>query len=168
MIKEILKYTLLFVLCLLLQVLVFDKIYLSGYVNIYFYVLFILLLPIEISPLLTMFLAFFLGISVDMFSNTLGMHASALVFMAYLRPSVLRFLSPYDGYEPGMQARANSLGVGWFIRYSMVLIFAHHFLLLFIEAFNFSLFFFTLLKVMISTLATGFIVFISQYLVFRK
>lgn len=168
MIKNILKYGLLFIICLELQVLLFDRIYFSGYLNIYFYVLFILLLPIQTSRSLGMLLAFVLGISVDMFSNTPGMHASAAVFMAFLRPSILRFLSPVDGYELGMEARVSILGIGWFIRYSMVLILAHHAWLLYLEAFSFSLFFFTLLKVLLSTFATGFIVFLSQFLIYRK
>jgi rod shape-determining protein MreD len=168
MIKNILKYGLLFIICLELQVLLFDRIYFSGYLNIYFYVLFILLLPINTSRSMGMLLAFVLGISVDMFSNTPGMHASAAVFMAFLRPSILRFLSPVDGYELGMEARVSILGVGWFIRYSMVLILAHHTWLLYLEAFSISLFFFTLLKVLLSTFATGFIIFLSQFLIYRK
>jgi hypothetical protein len=142
--------------------------YFSGFVNIYFYVLFILLLPIETLPVVVLFLAFFLGLSVDMFSNTIGMHASASVFMAFLRPSILRLLAPYDGYESGMQARVASLGVAWFIRYSMILILGHHLVLLFVEAFDFSLFFFTLLKVILSAFATGILVLMSQFLFFRK
>jgi len=168
MIKNIMKYGLLFAICILMQVLIFDRIYFSGYVNIYFYVLFILLLPIPTSKSLGMIMAFFIGISIDMFTNTPGMHASASVFMAFLRPTILRFLAPIDGYETGMEARLSILGIGWFIRYAFVLIIAHHTVLLYLEAFNSSLFFFTFLKVLLSSFATLFIIVLSQFLIYRK
>lgn len=168
MIKDVLKYGLLFVICVVLQVLMFDRIYMSGYLNIYFYVLFILLLPVRTPAITGMGLAFLLGLSIDMFSNTPGMHTSASVLVAFIRPSLLKLLSPADGYEAGMEARVSILGPSWFIRYSLILILAHHTWLLYLEAFNFSLFFFTLLKVLLSTFATGFILFISQFLFFKK
>jgi len=67
-----------------------------------------------------------------------------------------------------MEARLSILGIGWFIRYAFVLILAHHTVLLYLEAFNSSLFFFTFLKVLLSSFATLFIIVLSQFLIYRK
>jgi rod shape-determining protein MreD len=75
----------------LLQVLVLNHVLLYGYVNPYLYVLFIILLPLNQSKIKTLFFSFLLGLSIDFFSDTGGVHAMACLFTAYVRPLVLRF-----------------------------------------------------------------------------
>ena len=89
-----------FLILILFQVLVLDNILLNGYLNPYFYVLFIILMPFETPRWLLLISGFLLGLSVDLFENTLGMHAAATVFMALVRPWVLSIFAPRDGYEP--------------------------------------------------------------------
>ncbi len=98
-----------FVLLVLFQVLVFNNIQLGGYLNPYIYVLFLLLMPFETPRWLLLVAAFTLGISIDVFSNTLGIHTSATVFMAFIRPFVLDFIAPRDGYEIGTQTYSPKL-----------------------------------------------------------
>src|SRR6056297_4336346 len=99
MIKVLPRYIISFILLLTLQILVLNNIQLSGFINPYLYVLFILILPFETPKWMLLLLAFILGMVVDLFSHTPGMHTSATVFMAFLRPYVLEFFSPRDGYE---------------------------------------------------------------------
>lgn len=168
MINLVLRNTNRFVILVLLQVLVLDNIQLGGFLNPYVYVLFILLMPFETPGWLLLTMSFFLGLSVDFFEHTPGMHASASVFMAYLRPAVLNMISPREGYEPASFPRVLFYGFGWFLKYSLILVFAHHLFLFYMEVFSFSDFFNTFTRVILSTLFTSSLIMLSQYLIFRK
>ena len=168
MIKFLLNNIFSFVLLVLLQVIVFDHIQFSGLINPYFYVIFILLLPFETPGWFLLLSSFFLGFFVDVFYHTLGMHSSACTFIAFLRPAVLKAFAPRDGYEPGTLPRIHFFGLTWFLKYSLILILAHHFVLFYIEMFRFSDFFITFFKVILSTMFTGFLVVISLYFIFRR
>jgi rod shape-determining protein MreD len=157
-----------FVILVLVQVLILNNIQVSGYILPYFYVLFILLLPFETPKWLLLIAAFALGLSVDLFSHTPGMHASASVFMAFLRPYVLEMSSPRDGYEPGSFPRLYYYGFQWFLRYTLILVFAHHFVLFYVEVFRFAEFFNTLARVLLSTLFSTILIMLSQYFIYRK
>lgn len=156
------------VILVLLQVYILNNIQLSGFVNPYMYVLFILLLPFETPGWLLLMLGFTLGLIIDVFTNTPGMHASATLFMAFLRPMILGFIAPRDGYEPGTFPRIYYYGFKWFFQYSAPLILAHHLFLFYIEVFRFSDFFLTLWRVILSSIFTIFLVVISQYFIFRR
>lgn len=157
-----------FVLLVLFQVLVLNNVQFSGFVNPFMYVLFILLLPFETPRWLLLVSGFLLGLSIDIFSNTLGLHASATLFMAFLRPYVLRIISPRDGYETGTYPRVFYYGITWFLQYAIILVFAHHLFLFYLEVFRLSEFFRTLLRVILSSSFSILIIGLSQYIVFRK
>jgi rod shape-determining protein MreD len=152
----------------LVQILVLNNIQVSGYIVPHFYVLFILLLPFETPRWLLLPAAFALGITVDLFTQTPGMHTAATVFMAFLRPWVLEMSSPRDGYEPGSFPRLYYYGFQWFLRYTVILVLAHHFILFYIEVFRFSEFFSTLLRVLLSSLFSVILIMLSQYFIYRK
>ncbi len=168
MIKVLPRNILRIVVLVFFQVFILNNIQFSGFVNPYFYVLFILLLPFETPGWLLLILGFFLGLIIDLFSNTPGLHASATVFMAFLRPLVLDYFAPRDGYVPGSFPRVYYYGFGWFFQYSAILILAHHFFLFYIEVFRFSDFHLTLYRVILSSIFTLFLVLISQYFIYRK
>ncbi len=158
------KNILRFIILLLIQVLILNHIHFSGYINPYLYVLFILLLPFQTPHWLLLVAAFLMGISVDLFSNTPGMNAAASVFMAYIRPGVIRLLESGKNYEAGMTPGIRDLGFRWFFSYSLILILAHHFLLFYLEIFRLSEFFTTFSRVVLSTIFTLILVIITQYL----
>jgi len=168
MIKLISRNIIRFVVLVLLQILVLNNIQISGYIVPNFYVLFILLMPFETPRWLLLPVAFALGISVDLFTQTPGMHAAATVFMAFLRPWVLEMSAPRDGYEPGSFPRLYYYGFQWFLRYTVILVLSHHFILFYIEVFRFSEFFSTLLRVLVSSFFTVILVMLSQYFIYRK
>jgi hypothetical protein len=168
MIRSLIKNIVFFFLIIFLQVFAFDKIQLGGFINPYFYVIFILLLPFETPGWTLLFSAFFLGLFMDFFSQTLGMHAAACTLMAFLRPSVLKAFSPRDGYELGTLPRIHFYGFAWFLKYALVLILVHHFVLFYVEMFRFTDFFYTLFRIILSTLFTGLLIILSQYFIFRR
>ena len=168
MIRFYLKYILCFIVTILLQVLVMDNIQFSGYLVPFVYLLFILLLPFETPKGLLLVLAFIAGITVDLFNGVPGMHASASVFMAFLRPIVLKNFSPHEGYENGTSPRIYYYGFEWFAKYTFFLVLGHSFFLFFVESFSFIGFFHTLLRIILSTALTGTIIILSQFFIFRK
>lgn len=168
MIKIFPRNVLRFIVLVLLQVLVFNNIQINGYINPYIYVLFILLLPFETPGWLILLVSFALGFSIDLFAGTIGIHTSATLFMGFVRPLILTLLSPRDGYDPGTFPRVHYYGPLWFLKYAAILVFTHHLFLFYIEVFRFADFFHTLFRVVLSTLFTLLIVFLSQYVIYRK
>lgn len=168
MIRPLFNNIITFLLVGFLQIFVFNNIQFSGFINPYFYVIFILLMPFETPGWILLFTSFFLGLFIDIFSQTLGMHAAACTFMAFLRPQLLKAFAPREGYEPGTLPRIYYLGFTWFLKYSLILIAAHHFVLFYIEMFRWTDFFFTFFRVICSTIFSTLLIIISQYFFFRK
>jgi rod shape-determining protein MreD len=166
-IKNILR----FCIILLLQVLILNKITLrwwsepSGFPIFipFVYPLFILLLPFEMPVWALLIFGFVLGLSVDSFMNTAGMHAFATVLIAYLRTNVLSALLPRNIAEYGNQ-QPSIKSMGWmpFLVYSSFLILLHHLVFYSIELWNFSNIGFLLLKVLASSITS--MLFIIVYL----
>jgi rod shape-determining protein MreD len=162
MIKSILAYPLQFIIFVLFQVLILNNIQLGGTVNPFLYILFILWLPIELNKVLVMGIAFVLGLSIDVFTDTMGMHASACVFLAFARPSLLNILAPRDGYELNVPPTAGALGWFWFLRYAAIGILLHHSFLFFVEVFRFSEFFDTVGRILASSLFSLVLISLAQ------
>lgn len=168
MVSDIFRHTGNFIFFVLLQVLILNHIEFSGFINPYLYILFIILLPFQIPRWFLLVVSFLLGISVDLFSNTLGMHAFASVAIAFIRPYLLEVIAPRDGYEVGTKPSIAFFGYEWFIKYAAILVFIHHFSLFYIEAFKFQLFFSTLLRVILSSFFTIILIILSQLLTIRR
>lgn len=166
MINRILRYIAIFVLLLLLQVLLFNNIEFSGYVNPYIYILFILLLPVEIPSWLLLIISFALGLLVDFFTGTPGMHCASTVLAGFVRPYVLRIISPRDGYEPGAGPSMLIYGFRWFLIYASVIVVVHHLALFYLEVFRFADFFRTMLRVLLSSLFSVTFILLLEF--FRK
>ena len=132
---NIFKYTLRFVLFVLLQGLILNNVNLFGYIHIYLYIIFLITLPVNISRELVLFIGFLLGISVDIFCNTFGIHAFATVFAAFARFYLLKFFAPRDEHE-SIVPSIESFGLGSFFKYSCLMIVIHHSVLLLVDYFS--------------------------------
>jgi rod shape-determining protein MreD len=154
----------LFIVLIAVQVMVLNHIQWNGYVNPYIYVLFILMLPVDIPNWVLLLIAFFTGLTIDMFGSSGGMHAAATVFMAFARPGVLRLIAPREGYEADLKLSPQVMGFNWFITYASIMVLLHHFMCFYIEVFRFSEFFITFFKVIINSAITVALIVISQYL----
>ena len=98
-----------FIALAFIQVFIFNNIHLTNYGIVpVVYILYIILLPFETPKWLVMVLAFLIGISIDVFSDTLGLNAATSVLIAFIRPGVLNSLAPRDGYEIGSFPRIYS------------------------------------------------------------
>lgn len=147
---KFLKYIFSFILLVLLQIVICNNINFSGYVNPFIYIAFILLLPITIKNWQILLVAFLLGAIIDIFCDSLGIHTFATVFIAFLRPAILRWVTPRGGYNTAHSLSIRNYGLSWFLLYASVTIFIHHFILFYLERFSFQYPFNTLLRVLVS------------------
>ncbi len=154
-----------FVILVLTQALLLNHIDFLGYINPYLYILFILIYPITGNKSLLILLSFLLGLSVDIFSNSGGIHAAASVFIAYFRPLALK-------YSFGISYEYNTLKVSSAeftqrLLYVSSLVLIHHFILFLLEIFNVN----HILLILKSTLFSGIfstILILSAITIFSK
>lgn len=157
-----------FILLAFAQIYIFNKIQVSGYINPQVYVLFILMLPLEISGFWLLSFAFAMGLTIDFFQHTPGMHAAASVTLAFLRPGVIRLVGKKEDLEARQYPNVRDSGTLWFLTYTLILVFLHHLILFYLEVFRFSEFFQTMLKVLINTVLTSLIIMLIQFLFFSR
>jgi len=161
------KYGSYFILIVLIQGLVVNNIEINAYFNPMIYPVMIMMLPFELNILITMLVAFVLGISVDAFSNTFGLNASAAIVVGYLRPTILNLLKPRDGYDPVLLPSIHDMGKLWFLTYASVILFIHHFWFFIIEIFRFVQFFQILGITTLSMLFSLALVILFQYIFYK-
>ncbi|MBU0488340.1 MAG: rod shape-determining protein MreD [Bacteroidetes bacterium] len=138
-----------FVLLILFQVLILNKIYLFNMINPFVYVMFLIMLPFETPGWILLIIGFFTGLTIDIFSDTLGMHAAASVLMCFSRPIVQRYVLPRE--QDYVQPSLNDLGLYRFVSFAGILVLIHHFSLFYIEIFRFQGFFYTMVRVLASS-----------------
>lgn len=146
----------------LVQVLFLNNICLFGWATPFVYVYLILTLDKDIDRNALMAIAFLLGFTVDIFSNTPGVNAGASVLVAFLRPGLLQLFSPrgeYENFEPGIY----TLGFGAFVRYAVVMVLFHHMMLFALETFSLEHLGFLLLRVLWSTSLTMMMVIAIEF-----
>lgn len=162
--KDIVRFFLLIVL----QVLLLDHVNLGGYINPNLYVFFILLLPFEVAGWLLLLSSFLIGLGVDLFSNSTGLHAAASVFMAYLRPWVIRKAGAPADYEGNLKPGIADMGLRWFLSYAGILILAHHLMLALLDSFRFGEALMILIRLLVSSAFTLLLVVLAEYLFMRR
>lgn len=164
MIVKIIQQFLRFFFLVAVQVIVLNHIQWSGYVNPYVYILFILMLPVETPKWMLLLLSLIMGLTIDMFGNSGGIHAAATVLIGFARPGILKLIAPRDGYESETKLTPQVMGFNWFATYVTMMVLIHHFAYFYLEVFRFSEFFMTFLKVLINSAITIGLILLSQYL----
>ena len=142
-----------FVGLILLQVLLLNHIHIAGYATPFLYVYFILKFPSSTSRNELMLWGFFLGLGVDVFSNTPGMNAAAATLMAFSRPYFLRLFTPRDLLD-SIVPSFNSMGFLPFSKFMLATVFVHQSALLSIEFFSFTSLLQLMLRIIACTLFT--------------
>ncbi|TQD38877.1 rod shape-determining protein MreD [Haloflavibacter putidus] len=141
-----------FIILVLVQVILLSNINFLGYINPYLYMLFVLLLPFNLNQMAVLFLSFLIGITIDAFQDTGGIHAAACLVIAYIRPLILKF-SFGVSYEHET-IKFYRTPISQRIGYIFILVFCHHLVLFSLEVFNFSYFMLVLQKTLYSGIFT--------------
>lgn len=166
----IIKHSIRFVFFILLQVFVLNTIPpLHQFIVPYLYFLFILWLPVSISRIALLVVAFLFGLSLDYFTGTLGLHAAPCVAIAFLRPFLLKLLLAQETAEVGyMEPGHNSMGWAPFITYAALLTIVHHSYLVLIEWLQFGNFLYFMGKVLGTSAISLLLILIAELLIPRR
>jgi hypothetical protein len=105
-------------------------------------------------------IGFVLGFAIDLFYESPGVHMSACVFLAFIRPWVLKILEPRGGYPANSNPTANDFGLVWFMQYSGILLFIFLFFYFSVEVFTFSRF----LEILLKTFSSFVVSFLAVFL----
>ncbi len=136
----------------LVQALVLNHINFLGYINPYPYILFIVLYPVNNNRTLFVFLSFLIGLTVDLFTDSGGIHAAACVTIAYIRPPILKF--SFGSFYDYQTIKFNQTEIGSRLGYFAIIALIHHLILFSLEVFNTSDIILILKKTLFSSIFT--------------
>lgn len=148
---------------LALQVLIFNNIDFYGYLNPFIYILFIILYPVNDNKLILLIMSFLLGLTLDAFANSGGIHATAAIIIAYSRPTILKFSFgvSYEYQTIKITDKINSERIVLIL----LTVFIHHFIIYSLELFGYGLFLDFIPKIILNTLFTSLICVLTLYLI---
>jgi hypothetical protein len=152
-----------FLLLLAAQILIFNNLDFLGYINPYPYILFIILYPVNGNKTGLLLASFFLGLILDMFCNSGGVHAAASLLLAYYRPYIFKFSFGLS-YEY-QTVKLNDVLTPERFSFLAIAVVLHHFVLFILEVFRMSFILEILLKTIVSTIFTLIVCILIIYLI---
>ena len=152
-----------FIIFLILQVTLFSKIDLFGYINPFPYILFIILYPVNSNKYGLLLASFALGLLLDCFFNSGGIHAAACLVIAYIRPLIFKFAFGLS-YEYQTVRLNDSLTPERF-SFLILIVILHQLVLFVLEFFNFEYLWSILLRTIVSSLFTLLLCVLIIYLI---
>ncbi len=164
----VVKNSIRFFIFVMIQSLVFNQIELGFGIHMMVHPLFIMLLPFETGIFTLMTLAFVMGLIIDIFSNTYGLHASSLLLMAYMRPVIFKFYGPREGYDPLKEPSLFDMGSRWFLFVFGYLLLIHHFWYFLVEIFRFDQFLLIIQKTVFSVIISFLLCIVLQTFLIKK
>jgi rod shape-determining protein MreD len=151
---------------MLLQVLLFDQLQLWGACHPYIYLLCLLMMPITLSPIVDMLIGAGIGLIMDVFCNSLGIHTASCILIMFLRPYLLGvILNDKDRLNEQVSLRA--IGMEAFIKYTVTLVLIHHLTVFSLAAWSWQHIGFVLLETLVSSAITIFVIIGYNILKYR-
>ncbi|SHF81040.1 rod shape-determining protein MreD [Pedobacter caeni] len=154
-------------LLLFIQILLLRNLSFYGLATPFVYIIFLLLLPFKIPNLLLYLIAFFTGLTLDAFYDTMGVHAAACVTLAFVRISFITVTVNKDNFDEPEPTLGN-MGFKWFSIYAIFCTLAHHVVLFFLETFRLTEFSYTLLRCLFSSLFTLFLIILIEFIFYNR
>lgn len=148
--KIALNNTIRFIALLFLQVLVFNHMNIFGNINPMVYIVWVFLFPFRKRRGLFLILSFFLGISIDFFSDSGGINAFAITFIAYLRLPILIAILRKSDFDY-VQFNLRNISTNKAFLFIVTLTFIHHFIVFSLEYFSFN----AILSIISNTILTS-------------
>jgi len=152
-----------FILLLAAQILLFNNINFLGYINPYPYILFIILFPVNGNKYSLLFSSFLIGLLMDMFLNSGGVHATSCLALAFFRPAIFKFSFGLS-YEY-QTVRLNDVVTPERFSFLFLAVVLHHIILFILEIFTLNFFFNIIVRTLLSTLFTLIISLLIIYLI---
>ncbi len=168
--NNILKNSIRFILFLVIQIIILNEVPpLHQFITPYLYFTFLLWLPFGTNRLTLTILGFGLGYSLDVFTNTPGLHAAAATLVGYVRPTVLNLLLAQEtSEEVNKEPSVGTMGWGPFLIYVFLLTFIHHFYLVLLEWLQFGNFTYFIGKVIATSLMSVLLILLVELVMNRR
>lgn len=155
------------ILIILVQIVVLNNVNMLGYICPYLYLMCIMMLPINLNGSFILLFSFLVGLVVDLFCGTLGLHAASTVVMGAVFKLTTHAFHGRNDTKPGTVTDINTVGLDTYILFTLTLVSIHHVLLFFLDTFSFS-HFFTTLKYALLNIALTSLTIIFYQLIFRN
>jgi rod shape-determining protein MreD len=152
-----------FILLLAMQIIVFNNMNFFGFISPFPYLLFIILYPVNGNKSGLLVASFLLGLIMDMFSNSGGIHATSCLILAYFRPYLFKFSFGLS-YEY-QTVKLNDVLTPERFSFILLSVVIHHLVLFLLEAFQFSFIWDILLRTVFSSIFTIIICIVIIYLI---
>jgi len=162
MIRQWVRILTSFVIFVILQALVINNIRLFGVVSAFVYIYVILKLPVDLNRLSIIMISFLLGLVIDMFSNTSGMHAATCTFVGFIRQPLLERLVDMKEIQEGGIPSFRLFGYSSFIRYVLIMTSLHVIILFLTESFEFFQSWYMIMRMVSSIFLTCVLIFIIE------
>lgn len=166
--NEFLKHILRFFLLLVLQILVFNHVYIFGFINPDVYLLALLLLPLTLPKSAQYGIAFATGLIVDIFDLTFGIHALAAMFMIALRPLIIKLLSINKKKMDETVPSPKNKDFKWLLYFTLLTVLVQQTFVSIIETWSFNRFGMTVLNILLNTLFTSLLILCIEYIFIPK
>ena len=142
-----------YIAVMLLQVLLFDQLQLWGACHPYIYLLCLLMMPITLSHNADMLIGAAVGVIMDIFCNSLGVHTAACILIMFIRPYLIgAIVNDKDRLNEQISLRA--IGMEAFVKYVVILVIIHHLTVFALGAWSWQHIWFVLLETIISSTLT--------------
>ncbi|MFI3262256.1 MAG: hypothetical protein R3Y26_05050 [Rikenellaceae bacterium] len=145
-----------------MQVLLFDNVQVTGYLNIIIYPLFLMVLPFNINRTLLLFMGVLLGVAADALNCSFGVYSIVFIFLGYIRPILLRIFAKSDLEDSPAMPTSGVMGVGSFFQYLLVIMFVTISAVTFLERLTFDYLLTAMYKILISTLVSSIFIYFIQ------
>jgi cell shape-determining protein MreD len=168
--SSLVKNIIRFILFILIQVFILDRIYLHKLVTPYLYMLFIIWMPFKMNRAWQLLIAFVYGFTLDSFRHNPGFHAAACVLIAYIRPFFISILIPQEGAdtnydEPSIKSMG---GITPYFIFVAALVLIHHAWLFLLEAWQVGNVWYFISKTLLSSAISLGLIFVTELLFVRK
>jgi len=161
------KHILLLPIFVLVQVLILNNILFSTYINPFIVLSLIIVLPQNTEKWFLIIYAFLIGLSLDLFEGSLGLHSSAMVLIAFLKPQIEKISIAKNSVDEKDDLNLQILGLKTFSVYSFLFIFTHHTFLFLLEHFSLS-FGMLFVKIILNSIITYVLISIIQLFGFKQ
>ena len=160
--KQIVRY----IVVMLLQILLFDQLQLWNVCHPYIYILCLLMMPITLPHSVDMVIGAVVGLVMDIFCNSLGIHTAACIFIMFIRPYLIGALIN-DKDRLNDEINLHSIGAEAFLKYVAILVPIHHFTVFMLGAWSWSHIGFVLLETLVSVVLTWIVIVSYNVLKYR-
>lgn len=155
-----------YILVMMLQVLLFDQLQLWGVCHPYIYILCLLMMPITLPHNAEMVIGAVVGLIMDVFCNSLGIHTASCILLMFIRPYLIGAVVN-DKDRLNEQISLRSIGMEALIKYVAIMVVIHHLTVFMLAAWSWHHLGFVLMETVVSSAITILVIIAYNLLKYR-